>query len=176
MPYKPGQGRTPLNISESEIRYAMSNAKTARGCARFLKVTYRTYEKYAKRYVDSGTGKTLYELSKNKGGKGTRRNVVYSEKRSTPLDAILRGEHPNYDLHKLKHRLLRSGEMAEQCDCCGFEERRITDYTVPLLLIHLNGDRTDHRRENLQLLCYNCTYLQSHNTFGGRPRTIIINP
>ena len=174
MASKFGLGREPFNISESEIRYAMSNAKSVQACARFLNISTRTFAKYAKRYVDSATGKTLFDLAKNQAGIGIRKVIANSEHRATPLDEILRGEHPKYDLHKLKHRLLRSGEFAERCDCCGFEERRITDYSVPLLLDHMNGDRTDHRRENLRLLCYNCTYLQARNTYGGRPKTTIV--
>lgn len=86
------------------------------------------------------------------------------------IKAILEGKHPGYNRYRLKERLLRSGEFEEKCDCCGFEERRITDYTVPLLLDHLNGDRTDHVRENLRMLCFNCYYLQVGNPFGAKGR------
>jgi len=33
------------------------------------------------------------------------------------------------------------------------------------LLDHINGDNTDHRLENLQLLCLNCYYQQVGNPF-----------
>jgi len=57
MPFKPGEGRPPMNISESEIRYAMANTQSCAGAARFLKVSYEAFRKYAKLYKDSETGK-----------------------------------------------------------------------------------------------------------------------
>ena len=73
MPYKAGEGRPPMNISESEIRYAMENTQSCAGAARFLKVSYEAFRKYAKLYTDSETGKTLFEMHKNKAGKGIPR-------------------------------------------------------------------------------------------------------
>ena len=70
MPYKAGEGRPPMNISESEIRYAMENTQSCAGAARFLKVSYEAFRKYAKLYTDEASGKTLFELHKNKAGKG----------------------------------------------------------------------------------------------------------
>ena len=52
-----GLGRQPMNISETEIRYAMSNTKTCSGAARFLRVSYDTFKKYATLYKDEATGK-----------------------------------------------------------------------------------------------------------------------
>jgi hypothetical protein len=173
MPFVPGIGRQPMNISESEIRYAMSNTKSAHACARFLNVTYETFRKYARQYVDAETGKTLFELSKNMAGIGIRKVTNNPQKLGKPLSEILEGKHPTYDVHKLKVRLIKSGEFEEKCHCCGFEERRITDYSIPLILHHINGDKRDHRRENLEFLCYNCTYLQSHNTLGGRMKVVL---
>jgi hypothetical protein len=174
MAFVPGIGRQPMNISESEIRYAMSNAKSARACARFMNVTYDTFRKYAKMYVDAETGKTLFELSKNPSGVGIYKAARTVQKLQKPLSEILEGKHPSYDPVKLKQRLLRSGEFEEKCSCCSFSERRITDYTVPLILDYMNGDRKDHRRENIRFLCYNCTYLQVKNVYGGRQKVVLI--
>jgi hypothetical protein len=55
--------------------------------------------------------------------------------------------------------------MPEECACCGYAERRITDDTVPLLLDHMDGDETNHRIENLQMLCLNCYYQQTGAPF-----------
>ena len=54
----------------------------------------------------------------------------------------------------------------EKCECCGFEERRITDYTIPLLLTPIDGDKTNYNLDNLQVVCYNCFYLTVGNLFG----------
>ena len=60
--------------------------------------------------------------------------------------------------------------MEEECCSCGYCTRRVSDYTVPLLLDWIDGDRTNHKRENLRLLCYNCYYQEVGNTLGGRMR------
>ena len=80
---------------------------------------------------------------------------------------ILEGKHRDVNHHNLKGRLLRNGIFEEKCDTCNFEDRRITDYTVPLLLDWIDGDKTNHKRENLRMLCYNCYYMEVGNPCGG---------
>ena len=63
--YVYGRGRSALNIGESEIRYAMENTKSNAEAARFMKVSFTTYKKYAKMYTDPATGKTLYDMHTN---------------------------------------------------------------------------------------------------------------
>ena len=71
-----GIGKQALNFSENEIRYAIENTKSNSEAARFMKVSFTTYKKYAKMYTDSATGKTLWELHKNQPGKGIPKDVV----------------------------------------------------------------------------------------------------
>ena len=40
--YVLGVGRTPLNLTEAQIRYAMKNSKSNSGAARFLNISLRT--------------------------------------------------------------------------------------------------------------------------------------
>jgi len=63
--YVLGMGRTPLNFTEAQIRYAMKNSKSNSGAARFLNISLTTYEKYSKSYIDESTGKNLWDLHKN---------------------------------------------------------------------------------------------------------------
>ena len=53
-----------------------------------------------------------------------------------------------------------------KCSICGWHE--VNPYTglVPLQLHHINGDSTDNREENLQVLCPNCHSLTEN--FGSR--------
>ena len=39
---------------------------------------------------------------------------------------------------------MSGGSQIGTCDECGFEERRVVDYSVPLLLDWKDGDRTNH--------------------------------
>jgi hypothetical protein len=71
-----GLGKAALDIPESDIRYAMENTKSNAEAARFLKVSFTTYKKYARLYVDRDSGKTLYELHKNQFGVGIRKDVA----------------------------------------------------------------------------------------------------
>lgn len=54
----------------------------------------------------------------------------------------------------LKRRLLEEGVKTARCEGCGGDEWR--GAPIPLELDHINGDRRDHRLENLRLLCPNC--------------------
>jgi hypothetical protein len=163
--YVYGIGKTALDIPESEIRYAMDNTKSNAEAARFLKVSFTTYKKYARMYTDRDSGKTLYELHKNQFGVGIPKDVQKASKGIYSIDNILMGKHPNYPSWKLRNRLLALGVFKEECASCGYDERRITDDTVPVLLDHIDGDETNHQLENLQILCLNCYYQQTGNPF-----------
>lgn len=159
-----GRGRTSYDLSETDIRYAMENVKTAAACARFLNVHYDTFKKYASSYTDPDTGKTLFELAKNQGARGTtkisdRRNLRYD------LFDILEGKHPKYPIWKLRNRMLSAGVVEEECANCNYNEKRITDETVPLLLDVIDGDEHNLKLENLRMLCLNCWYQLVGNPF-----------
>ena len=56
--------------------------------------------------------------------------------------------------------------MQEKCNSCGFEERRVTDHKVPLVLDFIDGNRKNHKHENLRMLCFNCSFLINGNLTG----------
>lgn len=154
---KRGLGAKPL--TEHEIKKAQKKARSAMEAARILGVAYKTYKKYAKMYG-------IFEDLKNPKGYGISKGYNKSKGSPHSLEDILKGEHPSYPPHRLKDRLLGHGYMEEQCDNCGFDERRITDHKVPLVLDYLDGDRSNHKFENLRILCYNCSYLINGNLMG----------
>lgn len=163
--YVYGRGRSAFNLSESDIRYAIDNTKSNAEAARFMKVSFTTWKKYANMYTDPATGKTLYDMHTNIAGVGISKRAPRASAGPYQIDEILQGKYPNYPTWKLRNRLLALGIMEEECNSCGYNEHRITDDTVPLLLDHINGDKKDHRLENLQLLCLNCWYQQVGNPF-----------
>lgn len=157
-----GTNRRPL--LKSEIEEAQRNTKSGAEAARWLGVSYLTYRKYAKLYG-------IFEQHKNPGGKG----MLKPHKRgysNIPLEEILKGEHPNYDVRRLRKRLIKSGVLDEVCALCGFSERRVLDYRVPLMLVYKDGDSRNHRLENLLLLCFNCAFLTTGNLNNVNPHKV----
>lgn len=167
-----GRGRQPLNLTEAQLRYAMKNSKSNSGGARFLNISLTTYEKYAKRYIDEGSGKTLWELQKNKRGIGVKKPYNITKGKYSLKD-ILEGKYPQYSVSQLKRRLLNSGSKVDfECKChnCGFDEKRITDDKIPLVLDHIDDNWTNHLFKNLRFLCYNCFHNLKGNIRGGQPQ------
>lgn len=155
---KRGLGSQPL--LESEIRDAQDKARSAMEAARLLGVSYNTYKKYARMYG-------ILEDLKNPTGIGIAKG--YNLKRGKySLDDLMKGLYPDYPVWKLKKRLLLNGYLLEKCNNCGFEERRITDHKVPLVLDFIDGDRRNHTYDNLRMLCFNCSYLINGNLTGPR--------
>lgn len=147
----PNRGSGPLRrpLLESEILRAQQNTKSAMEAARFLNVNYDTYKKYAKLYG-------VFEQHINRSGRGILRKKI---KGRFGLAEILEGNHPNYSHTKLKERLIQAGYVEESCALCGFDRRREFDNRCPVVLNFLDGNPNNLKLDNLQLRCYNCTYL-----------------
>ena len=160
-----------LNLTEADVRYAMENSDSVTDAAKWLKVSNSTFIKYASMYIDVETGKTLHEIQKAK--KLTVATKRKKNKQSWELTVkgtseIIEGIHPRYGLKQLKSKLIRDGFKAEECEMCGYGERRITDYTVPLILVWKDGDTAHTTLDNLELICYNCYYNTHGDIFNKR--------
>lgn len=91
-------------------------------------------------------------------GKGWRKNRTFDFVPKKSLEEILvKGS--TFQTYKLKNRLYRAGLKEERCELCGWAEQS-KDGRIPVELDHINGDRHDHRIENLRILCPNCHSLQ----------------
>lgn len=147
-----------LNLTEKEVRYAMKNSHSNKSAALFMRVSYPTWKKYAKMYFDAETGKSLFDLHKSTG-RGIPKNTSGRYSHPDYLRDVLLGKHPEYKGKQLKKRLIKEGIFPEECGQCGFHERRVDDFTVPLVLVWKDGDKSNHLKENLLLICFNCYYL-----------------
>jgi hypothetical protein len=145
---KRGKGSRPL--LESEILEAQGKSRSAGEASRKLGVSYNTYKKYAKSYG-------IFEKLINKTALGIPK-LFDPRKGKYPLDDILAGKFPDYPIYRLKDRIIRSNMKPAACEQCGFNERRITDGKIPLLLVFEDGNNKNHNIQNLKILCYNCSF------------------
>jgi hypothetical protein len=144
-------GRPPEIILRSEIEEAQKHTNSNMAAARWLNVSYKRYKKYAELYG-------LFERHLNPAGFGIDKGMS-KRPTSIPLRDVLAGKHPKYSLAKLKNRLIARKKIKEECACCGFNERRITDKKVPLMITFADGNHSNFSLANLQLYCYNCMFL-----------------
>jgi hypothetical protein len=151
-----------LNLTEEEVREAMKNSRSNKEAARWLDISFLTYKRYAETFIDLDTGKSLYEVHKNKQGVGIpRKGSGRPIKIEKYTDEELR-ENQVYSssaLARLKATMMETGKLGYTCACCGYAEKRVTDMKVPLLLNFKNGKKSDWRIENLRWVCYNCSFL-----------------
>ena len=102
-----GTGREPLNLLKSNIIYGMANSKSNMEAARFLRISYPTYKKYAKMYKDDATGQSLFEMHKNQQGIGVAK--PYNVKKGKySMEDILEGVYPEYPVSNLKKRIIKA--------------------------------------------------------------------
>ena len=80
-----------------------------------------------------------------------------------PLEEILVKNSTYTNTQNLKKRIIAAGLKMRICEMCGLKTWNGRE--ISLELNHVNGDRFDHRLENLQLLCPNC-HAQTENYRG----------
>lgn len=150
-------------ISRDDILRAMRFTKSNRAAARYLGCSYQHYRPYAKLFrVDESdhTSPTLFEVHKNPSGKGIPKFLP--NKRKEPNVKLIFETGTGWESftpEKIKSRGIAEGYLREQCYHCGFAERRVTDYKIPLLLNFKDGNRNNYLVDNLELLCYNDYFL-----------------
>lgn len=147
-------------IPKEAVERAMKVTLSNRAAARYLNCSFEHYKKYAKLYKDQETGKSLYELHKNQSGRGIPKQLTNKGKEPV-LGLLLQNKIPieHYSPAKIKARLIHEGYIEEKCHHCGFSERRVVDYRVPLLLHFKDNNKKNYTLENLELVCYNCYFL-----------------
>ena len=136
-------------LTKEDLLRAMSQTRSNRAAARYLHVSYNHYKKYAKMYK-------LFESHKNQSGKGIPKFLKNSGKEPALLDIVEgRVDSSHFTPQKLKYRLIEEGYLLEECSMCGFKERRVLDYKMPLLLHFKDNNKSNYTRDNIELLCYN---------------------
>lgn len=143
---KRGRGYRP--ILKSEIEEAQAQGGSAGSQARYLKISYPLYRKYAR----------LYGIHKTDQHAPRLPNLYSPERGKYPISEILDNKHPHLNDYIVKDKIIRGKTLPAKCNICGYDKRRIVDNKVCLLLDHLDGDKKNFKLDNLQLLCLNCTF------------------
>ena len=146
-------------LPKEDILRAQKMTRSNMAAARYLHVSYNHYKKYAKMYKNED-GVTLLEAHMNQAGEGIPKFALAGGK-EIPLMDLLEGKVPieHFDPRKIKARLLSEAKLVEVCDRCGFAERRVTDQKIPVILNFKDGNKKNWHLDNLEFLCYNCSFL-----------------
>ena len=149
-------------LSKEMIVAAQAKTKSNMSAARYLHVSYQHYKRYAKLY-------NLFEGHKNQSGKGIPK-FLNNGKKFPAMIEIIEGRiaATSFDPNKLKYALIEQGHMVEECTVCKFNERRVLDYRIPLLLHFKDKNSNNYSLDNVQLLCYNHFYLQVGDIFNAK--------
>lgn len=91
-------------------------------------------------------------------GQGWNLGLKFKPKCAKPIDEILKVG-IQIQSYKLKKRLFAECLKQERCEDCGWAVMS-KDGRIPLELNHKNGDSTDNRLVNLEILCPNCHSLR----------------
>jgi Zn finger protein HypA/HybF involved in hydrogenase expression len=127
--------------SYNDVIKACNMNMTMVDAAKSVDIPYKTFIRIAKK---------LGCFKPNIGRKG------FSKKSTNKisLSEILNGDHPQYQTNKLKIRLIQEGHKKNACEQCGISNWN--NMPITLELDHINGNNSDHRFENLRILCPNC--------------------
>jgi hypothetical protein len=87
-------------------------------------------------------------------GRGSNKNRRRGGSPPFALELVLT-EKSGYNTNRLKKRLIRLGILRQTCAECG-QGAEWNGKPLVLVLDHINGNNTDHRLQNLRLLCPNC--------------------
>jgi hypothetical protein len=158
----------PRPLTKEMILAAMAKTKSNMAAARYLSCSYVHYKKWAKIY-ESNTHENLFEQHKNQSGVGIPKFLRAGGKEPALLDIIEgRVNASSFTPDKIKYRLITEGYLEEKCGNCGFEERRVLDYKMPLLLHFKDGNKKNYKLDNIELLCYNHYFLTVGDIFSDK--------
>tara|TARA_Y100000592_G_scaffold99800_1_gene177270 strand:- start:1035 stop:1655 length:621 start_codon:yes stop_codon:yes gene_type:complete len=152
-------------LSKEQIVAATNKTLSNRAAARYLNVSYQHFKKWAKLYKND-KGETLFDAHKNQSGKGIPKFLKGQGKEPALIDIIEgRVDASSFSPDKIKYRLITEGYLLEECSNCKFNERRVIDYKIPIILHFKDKNKQNYRKENIELLCYNCYFLTVGDIF-----------
>ena len=156
-------------LTKEQIQLAMRHTKSNKAAARYLNCSYIHYKMWAKRYHEFEGGRSLFDVHKNQAGKGIPKFLAGTAKKKNAWDIkdVIEGRisPKHFGLEKIKARMIEEGYLKEECSMCGFHERRVNDYKIPLILNFKDNNSNHYNMGNVRFLCYNCYFLNIGNIF-----------
>ena len=146
-------------LSKEQLVAAQGKTLSNMAAARYLHVSYQHYKKYAKMY-------NLFDGHKNQAGKGIPK-YLKGPKKMPHIKEIIEGRiaASSFNPNKLKYALIEQGYIAEECTACNFQERRVLDYKIPLLLHFKDNNSNNYIKYIYHLINYNHYFLQVGDIF-----------
>ena len=138
------------NYTIEELKKVVSESKSFANVFRLLNIrsyggNYKTIKNLIKEHeinVSHFNGQLWYSDTK-----------FYPDKKKKDIKDIM-VENSTFNSNSLKKRLFSEGLKEKICECC--KNTHWLDEPIKLELHHKNGDNTDNRFENLEILCPNC--------------------
>jgi hypothetical protein len=158
----------PKPLTKEQILMAMRNTKSNRAAARFLNCSYTHYKMWAKRYHEFEGGRSLFDVHYNQKGVGIAKWGNIRKKKSiwSVLDVVEgRVSHTHFKPEEIKKRMISEGILKEECALCGYHERRLSDYKIPLILNFKDNNPNHYNLGNIRFLCYNCYFVNYGDIF-----------
>lgn len=137
-------------VTDEQIIQAADKAQTMSQAAKELGLEFKAFMRRAKK---------LDVYKPNQSGKGVS-GEYHNTRRSE--EELLASANPG-NSKNFKMRLFRAGLKENKCEECGIVEWN--GKPITLQLHHVDGNRSNNKLENLQILCPNC-HTQTDNYAG----------
>ena len=159
----------PKPLTKEQILLAMRMTKSNKAASRYLNVSYIHYKMWAKRYYEFEGGRSLFEIHKNQAGKGIPKFLAGNPEKKSQWDVldVIEGRIAavHFRPEDIKKKMLDEGYLKEECAMCGFHDRRVSDYKMPLILNFKDNNPNHYNLGNIRFLCYNCHFLYVGDLF-----------
>lgn len=150
--------------NKEELQKAALEAKSLIDVLRYFGMTVRGNGNYrsAKKFLVRYNIDTSHFDPYHKRVKVLQTNALRTQ---ISLEEILKGKHPTYMGSKLYKRLIKANLKLPKCEICG-QKDEWRGQPLTLHIDHIDGNHTNHKLENLRVLCPHCH--SQTDTFGSK--------
>ncbi len=145
---RPGRRKV---ITKNMILEAQKHTKSNMAAAKWMRVSYTTYKKWAKYYG-------VFEQHLNQKGDGIKKG--FAVRTVNVEDVVLGKRQPprRWSQSVVKEELIDKGYWQHECSNCGYNEENMATGKTCLGIDFKDGDSKNWLLDNIRLLCVNCYY------------------